>query len=256
MKRLSMIGMGTSDERSMPLKGYDLLKEADAIYAEFFTSILREGAIDRLERMLKKRIAILDRKELEEDEVIMKAFERHDHVCFLTAGDPLTATTHQELRFDARDRGIDVEVVHSASIFNVAAGIAGLQHYKFGRTTTLAYPEEGYFPTSPLDFIMENLERGLHTLVLLDIQADRERYMTVPEACELLLRLEGKRGGGMINYKTDVVAILRAGMDDERILYGPIGELKEMDTGGPPQCLIIPGILHFAEEEALQHFRL
>jgi len=256
MKRLSMIGMGISDERSIPLRGFDLLGEADAIYAEFFTSILEEGSVERLERMLKKRIAILDRRELEEDEVVIKAFERHDHVCFLTAGDPLTATTHQELRFDARDRGIEVEVVHSASILNVAPGMAGLQHYKFGRTTTLAYPEDGYFPTSPMDFIMENMERGLHTLVLLDIQADKGRYMTAPEACELLLKLEGKRGGGIINSKTDVVAVLRAGMDDDRVIYGPIGELKDMDMGGPPHCLIVPGNLHFAEEEALQHFRV
>jgi diphthine synthase len=256
MKRLSMIGLGITDERSIPLHGLDRIKEADVIFAEFFTSILREGSLKKLGELAGKEVILLDREGVEEEEAVIKAFEEHEKVCFITAGDPLTATTHQELRFDAEDRGMDVEIIHSASIFNAAAGLAGLQHYKFGRTTTLAYPEGEYFPTSPLDFIMENLERGLHSLVLLDIQAHNDRYMTAAEGCDLIIKMEGKRGGGVVTDKTMAVAVLRAGREDWKVICGTLGELKVIEMGAPPHCLIIPGNLHFAEEEALERFRI
>jgi len=38
MKKLSLIGMGIVNERSIPLLGLDRLKEADLIFAELFTS--------------------------------------------------------------------------------------------------------------------------------------------------------------------------------------------------------------------------
>ncbi|MGA1792389.1 MAG: diphthine synthase [Thermoplasmatota archaeon] len=256
MKRLSMIGLGISNERSLSIQGLDRMRDADIIFAEFFTSILEEGSLDRLEELVGKKIVVLDREQVEEEEVVIGALQENDHVCILTAGDPLTATTHQELRFDAIKMGIDVEIIHSASIFNAAAGLAGLQHYKFGRTTTLAFPEGDYFPTSPLDFITENMERGLHTLVLLDIQSHNDRYMTAAEGCDILLKMEGKRGGGEIKDRTKVVAVLRAGRKDWKVIYGTLGELKNMEMGAPPHCLIVPGNLHFAEEEALEHFKI
>ncbi|MGA1872256.1 MAG: diphthine synthase [Thermoplasmatota archaeon] len=256
MKRLTMIGLGISNERSIPVEGLDRLKEADIIFAEFFTSILEEGSIGRLEAMIDRKISVLGREEVEEEEVVIDAFGRYDEVCFLTAGDPLTATTHQELRFDAIGRGIKVDIIHSSSIYNAAAGLAGLHHYKFGRTTTLAYPDGEYLPTSPLDFILENLDRGLHTLVLLDIQSHNERYMTASEGCDILLKMEGKRGGGEINERTEVVAVLRAGRKDWKVIFGTLGELKDIEMGPPPHCLIVPGNLHFTEEEALERFRI
>ncbi len=256
MKRLSMIGLGISNERSIPVSGLERLKEADIIFAEFFTSILEEGSLQRLGNLVEKEIVLLDRKGVEEDEAVITALESHDQVCFLTAGDPLTATTHQELRFDAVDRGIQVEIIHSASIFNAAAGLAGLQHYKFGRTTTLAFPEENYFPLSPLDFIMENKERGLHSLVLLDIQAHNDRYMTAATGCDILLQMEKRSEKGLLGPETKVAAVLRAGREDWKVIYGPLEELKEMDMGAPPHCLIVPGKLHFTEEEALDRFRI
>ena len=33
-------------------------------------------------------------------------------------------------------------------------------------------------------------------------------------------------------------------------------ELKDMDMGAPPHCLIVPGNLHFTEEEALERFKV
>jgi diphthine synthase len=255
MKRLSLIGLGIANERSVSLKGLDRMKDSDIIFGEFFTSILEPGSIERLEEMVGKKISILDREALEEKESVIKAFDENDRVCFLTAGDPLTATTHQELRFDAKERGFDVEIIHSGSIFIAAAGMAGLQHYKFGRTTTLALPEGNYFPTSPLDMILENRDRGLHTLVLLDIQAHRNRYMTAAEGAEIILEMEKKSETGKIDGDTMAVAVMRAGRDDGNVVYSDLKTLSSMDMGDPPHCLVIPGNLHFMEEEMLETFR-
>ncbi|MEA3559963.1 MAG: diphthine synthase [Candidatus Thermoplasmatota archaeon] len=256
MKRLSMIGLGIADERSIPLRGLDHLRQSDVVFAELYTSILKEGSLERLGEMVGKEIHLLDREGVEEEELVIKALQENEKVCFLTAGDPLTATTHQELRFDAVDRGAEVEIINSASIFNTAAGLAGLQHYKFGRTTTIAYPEGNYFPTSPLDMIIENMERGMHTLVLLDIKADRKRYMSASEACELILKMGGISGKETVGPGTMVVAVMRAGRPDWKVVYAEIGELSKMDMGAPPHCLMVPGKLHFTEEEALDRFRI
>lgn len=256
MKRLSMIGLGISDERSIPLIGLDRLKEADAIFAEFYTSILAPGSLKRLEVLCGKDIHIIDRESVEEEESVIGSLELNDRVCFVTAGDPLTATTHQELRFDAIDRGFDVEIINSASIFNSAAGLAGLHHYKFGRTTTVAYPEGDYFPTSPLDVMIENLERGLHSLVLLDIRADEKRYMSGSEGCSFILEMVSRSDRDDIGSDTSIIAVIRAGRPDWKVIYGRIGDLTEIDMGSPPHCLILPGKLHFTEEEALNRFHI
>ncbi len=256
MKRLSFIGLGIVDERTVPLRGIDLMKAADRVFCEFFTSILEGGSLSRLEEIIDKKIEVLDREGIEEKEIVMRSLEDVDHVCLLTAGDPLTATTHQEIRLDAMKKGCRVDILNSGSIFTAAAGVAGLQHYKFGRTTTLAYPEGDYFPTSPLDMILENRERGLHTLVLLDIQAHNERYMTAPEGCDIILKMAEKSGTSSIGPDTMLVAVLRAGREDQRVIYSRIEDIRGMDLGGPPHCLIIPGKLHFMEEEVLELFRI
>ncbi|MFW3145748.1 MAG: diphthine synthase [Thermoplasmatota archaeon] len=255
MKRLSMIGLGIANERSISLGGLERLRESEMAFAEFYTSILEEGSIERLGKLAGKKILILSRKEVEEEERVLKAFDDHGLVCFLTAGDPLSATTHQELRFDVMDRGIEVEVINSASILNSAPGFAGLQHYKFGRTTTIAYPEGFFFPTSPLDVIIENLRRGLHTLVLLDIRSEEDRFMSASEGSALILRMSELNQSGEIGPGTMAAAVIRAGRSDWKVVYAPLGEIPYMDLGGPPHCLIVPGALHFAEKEALERFR-
>ncbi len=256
MTRLTLIGLGISDEKGVSLSGIERMKEPGVIFAELFTSVLSEGSLKRLSAIVGKEITVLSREEVEEQDLILSTLESGTDVCFLTAGDPLTATTHQDLRLRALKADHTVDIINSASIYVAAAGLAGLQHYKFGRTTTLPYPEGDYLPTSPLEVITENLEQGFHTLVLLDIQAHLGRYMTAPEGCKVLLMMAGKAGGDLIGPSTMVVAVLRAGRVDSKVVYGPISVLKDMDLGPPPHCLIVPGKLHFMEEEMLSLFRV
>ena len=254
--KLFMVGMGIANLGSMTLRGLEAVMESDEVFAELFTSLLERDTISGLENKTGVKVNLLGRSQLEEEELIIKSLEKGNDVCFLTAGDPLAATTHQELRIDAEDMGAEVEIVNSSSIFTAAPGLAGLQQYKFGRTTTIPYPEGDYLPTSPAEVILENIKAGLHTLVLLDIQAHRGRYMSVREGAGIILRMVEEAGLEGIGGSTKAVGVARVGRKDHRVIYCDLSSLKEIDLGGPPHCLMIPGSLHFMEEEILERYRI
>ena len=149
-------------------------------------------------------------------------------------------------------RPIKTIVIHGSSIVTAVPGLLGLQNYKFGRTTTLAYPEKNYFPTSPYKIIKENKDMGLHTLILLDIQEDNNRYMTANEGIKLLLKMEDKHRQNIFNEDSIVCVVARAGSYKPLTVAGTVKNLLYMDYGPPLHSLVIPGKLHFMEIEALQ----
>ncbi|TFG70921.1 MAG: diphthine synthase, partial [Methanomassiliicoccus sp.] len=151
----------------------------------------------------------------------------------------------------AHKASIDTEVIHGSSALTAVPGLLGLQHYKFGRTTTLPFPQEGYSPTSPYDMIVENLERGLHTLVLLDIDAENSRYMSANEGLHLLQEMERRMVKGAAKDDSLVCVVARAGSPNCLVAAGPLSKLVAMDFGGPLHSIVVPGRLHFMEEESL-----
>jgi diphthine synthase len=247
---LYLVGLGLYDEKDISLNGLEAIKSADVVYAEFYTARLFGGDLNSLESLAGVTINILRREEVEEDNLPIKQAE-NKNVAFLTAGDPLMATTHSDILMEARKNGIKTRVIHASSILSAAPGIAGLQAYKFGKVTTIPRPEENYFPHSPYQVIGENKKMGLHTLVLLDIQAHRDYYMTANEGLEYLLRVEGERKEGLITEDTLAVVIARAGSPEPLVRADRVDTLIREDFGGPLHCIMIPGDLHFLEAEGL-----
>lgn len=76
------------------------------------------------------------------------------------------ATTHTDLVVRAKNLGVDVKVVHNASIMN-AVGICGLQLYRYGETVSIPFFTETWRPDSFYEKIQSNRMLGLHTLCLL-----------------------------------------------------------------------------------------
>lgn len=76
------------------------------------------------------------------------------------------ATTHTDLVVRAKKMGIDVKIVHNASVIN-AIGICGLQLYRYGETVSIPFFTETWRPDSFYEKIHKNKEIGLHTLCLL-----------------------------------------------------------------------------------------
>jgi diphthine synthase len=249
--QLVFVGLGLFDEQDVSLKGLEELKRCDCVFAEFYTS--KPGRFEKkvFEQLIGKKIEVLSREETERGEKIIDAAQEK-YVVFLTCGDPLVATTHIELRIRAMKQGIQTRVIHGSSIGTAAAGLLGLQSYKFGRTTTLAYPEKGFFPTSPYEVIKENKALGLHTLVLLDIQAEKDRYMTANEGLELLLKMEEQCNEQVFDEESVVCVVARAGSSDPVVAADTIKVLRKKDFGPPLHTLVVPGYLHFMEVEALE----
>ncbi|VVB53545.1 Diphthine synthase [uncultured archaeon] len=250
---LILVGLGLFNERDITVGGLDALNRAHVIYAEMYTN-LWGGSLKTLEGWCEKEIILLPRSGLEEgaQKIIEEATGWDVAVC--VPGDPLAATTHLHLVAQARKRGIQVRIVHASSIFSAVAE-CGLHLYKMGRTTTLAYPEGSYRPKSPYLVIADNKEAGLHTLVLLDVKADEGRYMTVTEGLSLLSEFESEERKGVCGPDSLVVGIARLGSDDAVIKAGTLKDLLKFDFGQPPHCLIIPGKLHFTEEEMLDSYK-
>ena len=252
MSELIFAGLGLSGVDGMTVRALNALRECDVIFAEFYTSTLIGTSITDLEKALGKKVKILHRAQVEEDDVIIET-ARTSRVGFVTAGDTMSATTHVDLLIQAAEEGIPTKVMHGVSIFSACPTSLGLQPYKFGRTVTLPFIENGYQPRSPYDHLLANKKEGLHSMVLLDIRADEMRYMTARQAIEWLLEGERKWNGGLVNDDTLICVASRIGSDDEKVIAGYPEDLLKMDLGEPLHTLVIPGTLHFMEAYALVH---
>lgn len=249
---LIFVGLGLHDEKDISLRGLEEIKDVDTVFAEFYTSLMPGLSAQKLEELFGKRVSVVSRRALEEDEgqeILRQA--RRGKTAFLVPGDPLIATTHVALRIRAEREGIRTRVIHGSSVISAVVGLSGLQNYKYGRSVTIPFPEDGFVSETPYRVIMENRERGLHTLCFLDIRAEEERYMTAKEGLEVLFKVEKKRGMGVVTRKSLVVGVARAGSDEPTVKAGYAGELIDYEFGGPPHSLVFPGSLHFMEAEAL-----
>src|SRR2546428_1122613 len=250
MGELVFIGLGLDDERGITLRGLDEARAADMVFAEFYTSTLPGASIEAVEKLIDRQIRRLSRKEVEDGQILLAAAATRT-VAFLVPGDPMSATTHVDLRLRAEAEKIRTRIVHGVSILTSAAGALGLQAYKFGRTTTVPFPSAGFAPTSPLEAILENRRAGLHTLVLLDLREDGS-FLAPKDAIASLLRMAV--GTSEFGPQTLACALSRVGSPQVRAFAGPIADLADRDLGPPLHCLVIPGTLHFLEKEALVAF--
>ncbi|NJE49198.1 diphthine synthase [Thermococcus sp. 9N3] len=251
---LYFIGLGLYDEKDITLKGLETARKCEKVFAEFYTSLLAGTTIDKVEELIGKPIVRLSREDVELNfEKIVLPEAKEKDVAFLTAGDPMVATTHSDLRIRAKKAGVESYVIHAPSIYSAVA-VTGLQIYKFGKSTTVAYPEKNWFPTSHYDVIRENRERGLHTLLFLDIKAEQNRYMTANEAMEILLQVEEMKKEGVFTPETLVVVLARAGSLNPTIKAGYVKDMINEDFGRQPHVLIVPGRLHIVEAEYLVEF--
>jgi diphthine synthase len=250
---LVFVGLGLSGTDGMTVKGLNALKECDKIYAEFYTSTLIGADIGDLESVIGGKINIVHRSQVEEEDTIISD-ARSMRVGFITAGDTMLATTHVDLRIQAAEEGIPVRLIHGVSIFGACPASLGLQPYKFGRTVTLPFLEAEHQPKSPYDNIKQNKDRGLHSMILLDIRADELRYMTAHQALEWLIKGEKIWNEGLITDRTVICVVSNAGSKDEKLFAGYPQDLLKKDLGAPLHTLVIPGDLHFMEAYALVDF--
>ncbi|WP_254278949.1 diphthine synthase [Haloarcula marina] len=249
---LTFVGLGLYDEQSVTVAGREAIRNADRVFAEFYTSRLVGTDLESLEAYHDTTIEVRDRAGVEQDpDPILDAAET-ENVVFLTAGDTMVSTTHTDLRLRAADRGIETRVIHGTTAQTAAASLTGLQNYRFGKATTLPFEKahggDGV-PDSVVRTIEDNQSRDLHTLVYLDIKVDDphwddgdDTYMTADHAATLLAEEFPD---------TLAVVVARAGGPDTAVAADTLSALADRSFGSPLHLLVIPGSLHLIEEEAL-----
>ena len=52
LSELVFVGLGLNNERSMSLRGLDLAREADYVFAEFYTSLMPSLSLENLEMLI------------------------------------------------------------------------------------------------------------------------------------------------------------------------------------------------------------
>ncbi len=243
---LVLVGMGLWDERDISCKGLELVRRADEVYVEFYTSKLMGTTKDRLEEFLGRKVTEVGRSDLEENcrWLIERAKERD--IVILVPGDPAIATTHSALMLEAIKRDVKVRIVHSSSIVNAICGLTGLHNYRFGKSATVSYPYAGKVSKTPVNVIRQNLSIDAHTILFLDLHP---KPMTIGEAIEIMEKAD--------NSILDLfgVGIARAGSEEPFVRCDRLRELKKVDFGPPLHILVILAkTLHFMEFECLRYF--
>ncbi len=249
---LHIIGLGLHDEKDITVRGLGIVKKADVVYLENYTSVI-DASKDRLEKFFGKKIIIANREIVENraEETILKD-AKDNEVVLLVSGDPFVATTHADLFLIARKKGIKVEIVHNASIIS-AIGVAGLQIYKFGKIASI--PLDNDTIEVPYDILAVNMKNNMHTLFLLDLKPEEEKFISVNDAIRYLLKVEMKRNEKVFTEKTNCLGVARLGYPSQIIKYGTAKELLKVDFGKPVHSLIVPSKLHYMEEEMLKVWR-
>jgi len=241
---LIFAGIGLSGPGSLTKEVEVVIHSADQIYVERYTSpmdaqFFQDLAVEEVDR------------EFVEDGLALLEMASNKTVVLLCYGDPMVATTHAELRVRAENRGIRTKVLHNASILSSLPGGTGLHSYKFGRSVTATI---GTDPAALSLYysLHSNLVNGLHTPILLDYNLRENKHLTPNRAITTLLEREEEQRKAVFNLDSLVIIVSRMGSVHEEIVGGSARSLKDQDFGDPPYVLILPGKLHFTEEEFLR----
>ena len=248
MARLSFVGLGLGS-KGITLEGVEEMIAADVIYLEYYTTPHEPQLLKQVQVATGKSFTIVDRQFVEDGSKILSDAEG-EKVVLAVMGDPMIATTHNELRVRAIRRGIETRVVHSATIASSAASASGLHSYKFSRTVTVTREAVGKL-TQAYHILHQNLLEGAHTLLLLEYDVQSGQGVTPADAVAGLLLAEANFKRGVVSENTFAIMLSRLGREDSALAAGSFSELSSRDAGMPPHCIIIPGKLHFTESEAI-----
>ena len=257
---LWLIGIGPGDLEHMTERARSVARGCKKRYLEGYTAVLPTEQEALLESVVGPWERLM-RPSVESPETLLDE-SRNDSVALLVVGDPMQATTHIDLEARCMEEGIGFEVIPGMSATSLAVSLSGLQSYKFGRQVTLPYPYGDYLATSPLEMILRNLEGGLHTLVLLDLDPpgmgfDLPTPMSPSQAISTLEEMSSKwleeRDGldstSVVVNEWEGMLLSDVGTKGQRVFSGSLEEISKIQDGWV-HSLIIPSEMSDNEREA------
>ena len=248
---LGFAGLGLSGIESISIETQKLLKDADIVYLELFTSPISKSEISKIKKIVKGEFKIAKRWMVEDGKEILKNAKKKK-VVLLAYGDPFIATTHIEFRTRAIQQKIKTKTIHAASAITALIGECGLHYYKVGRIVTIMNDLKSM--TTPYYVTYTNAISGNHTVILLEYNQDAKFFLDPVDALSDLLTTEKGQKRKIISPSTFIIIASRIGFKNQKIIAGKISSLIKQSFGKPPHSIIIPGNLHFTESDALKIF--
>jgi len=245
---LWFVGLGISGTKSIPIEVEKIIQEADFVYLEAFTSPISQIREDKIKNIVNGGFKIAKRWLVEDGQEILKT-AKSSTVVLLSYGDPYVATTHIELRTRAELEKIETKTIHSASAITSMIGEAGLQFYKIGRIMTIMNEKKSAM--TPYNTIFKNLTDGLHSVILLEYNQDKNYFLDPKNAISNLLDIEREQKRDVLTDDTFAIVASRIGFETQKIISGKLGNLLKIDFGEPPHSIIVTGKLHFTESDAI-----
>jgi diphthine synthase len=244
-------GLGLSGLESISIETQKLLKDADIVYLEQFTSPISNSELNKIKKIVNGEFKIAKRWMVEDGKEILKNSKKKT-VVLLAYGDPFIATTHIELRTRAIQEKIKTKTIHAASAITALVGECGLHYYKVGRIVTIMNDLKSM--TTPYYVTYTNALAGNHTVLLLEYNQDAKFFLDPATALSDLLTTEKEQKRKIISQSTFVIIASRIGFKNQKITAGKISNIIKQSFGKPPHSIIIPGQLHFTESDALKIF--
>jgi len=233
---LYLVGLGLNC-RDISLNALESIKKCRKIYLENYTS--SGNSAKEFEKLTCKKFILANRKLIENDSNQLLEEAKKQDIAILSYGDPLAATTHINYLIGCRKQGIKIKVIHSSSILT-AIGETGLFLYNFGKIASIPFNNKDV--KVPIKILKDNLSLGMHTLFLLDLDPENKKFLAINDALDYLLKNK---------IDLNCAACSALGTEKQEINYGKIKDLIKLKFNKFPQCVIIPGKLHFIEKEAL-----
>ncbi len=241
---LYLIGTGLYNEKDLSLRAVEALKKCENVYLEGYTSVLDINK-DNFKQLTGKEIKIVYREYIEKKFDNILEENKDKDFAIMIIGDPLAATTHTDLLIRCKEKEIPFKIIHNTTILT-AIGECGLQLYKYGKTTSIPFTINTDPILAPVNVIKENLEKGMHTLALLDLDPKNDKFLTPKETLQYLLK------NNAFKEEKTIICCSRIGWDDQKIVWGKAIDLSNYEFGKAPFCVVIPGAMHFMEEEFLE----
>ena len=246
---LWFIGLGVSGISELSDSTLSVIKNADIVYLESFTSPISETEKKQLENISNGEFKIAKRWIVEDGNEILENAKKSETV-LISYGDPYIATTHLELKTRAITDKIETKTIHSSSIISSLIGEVGLHYYKVGKVLTIMNDPKSM--STPYYTIFDNLLSKTHSVILLEYNEDKSFFLDPHDALSLLLDVEKIQNRKVISLDTFVIIASRIGKDSQKIISGNISNLIKSDFGEAPHSIIIPGRLHFTESDAVK----
>lgn len=248
---LYLVGSGLSYEE-LPFGAIEICKKCDEVLIESYTSIIDSRTINALKSHIsQEKIANINRSGMEEQskELINRA-KSHD-IAVLIGGDPLIATTHKILFIEACKQKVKIKILHASSIIPSIIGECGLDFYRFGQCCTIPRWSEHYKPTSFYETILANVQRNLHTILLLDIDPMTMDSMSPSQAAKILKEAELAHKKNIILDSTMLMLFHNMGREGAFKKFTKLSDLNLIfDLGS--NILILPSKLTDIEREAME----